>query len=374
VAGGTAFRPTTAAEVAEALAAHAQAGRSVRITGGGTRAGWGSPVTADAELSTTGLDRIAEHSAGDFTAVLGAGVPFEEAQATFAEHGQMLAVDPPPAPGATIGGLVATADAGPRRHRYGAIRDLVIGMTVALPDGTVAKSGGKVIKNVAGYDLAKLNAGAFGTLGVITQVAVRLHPLPAATATARFAVGDPDEAGRIAANLAHRPLELDALDVAWAGGEGAILARFAGPTCGEQAASLEGCEAVGDDGELWEAQRAGQRAAAPGEVVVRVSGLPSELPSVLRAADAAGARVAGRAAVGTSYLRLPAGTGADDVRRLRETLGEAPCVVLDAPAELRAQLDPWDVGEGGELMLARRLKERFDPARVCNPGIYVGGI
>lgn len=366
MADATVPRPTSAAELAALLAGHAEAGRSVRITGGGTRSGWGTPVEADAELSTAGLDEIAEHSEGDFTAILGAGVTVEDAQAAFAWHGQMLALDPPEAAGATIGGLVATADSGPRRHRYGTPRDLVIGATVALSDGTVAKAGGKVIKNVAGYDLAKLNAGAFGTLGVIAQVAVRLHPLPEATATARIASGDPDILARVASDLAHRPLELDALDVRYEAGEGVILARFTGATCAEQAAGIEGCEVVDDDEALWDEQRARQR----GETTVRVAALPTELPGVLRAADAAGASVVGRAGTGTFYVRV---TSAEAVERLRAAL-EAPCVLLDAPAGVRAQLDPWDVGESGELTLARRLKERFDPARVCNPGLFVGGI
>jgi glycolate oxidase FAD binding subunit len=371
----TVSAPSTPAEVAACLAEHGAAGRSVRITGGGTRSAWGRPVQADVELSTRGLDTIAEHSAGDFTAVVGAGVTFEDAQATFAAEGQMLALDPPAAPGATIGGLIATADAGPRRQRYGPPRDLVIGMTVALADGTVAKAGGKVIKNVAGYDLAKLNSGAFGTLGVIAQVALRLHPLPEATATARSVSSEPGELARIAAALAHQPLELDALDVVYEpGGEGAVLARFAGATCTAQAAELDRCEVIEDDDALWEEQRAGQRAGTDDEVVVRVAALPSELEAVLRAADAEGARVVGRAGSGTLYLRLPVKEAAGAVARLRAALAPAPCVLLDAPATLRTALDPWDVGDGGELTLARRVKERFDPGRVCNPGLFIGGI
>ncbi len=137
----------------------------------------------------------------------------------------MLALDPPLGGGdaATIGGIVATADSGPLRHRYGAPRDLVIGITVALSDGTVAKSGGKVIKNVAGYDLGKLFAGSFGTLGLILGVAVRLHPLPATRATALFRGDSPDALARTAAALAHAPLELEALDVRWERGRGAVL-------------------------------------------------------------------------------------------------------------------------------------------------------
>ncbi len=368
---------TPPAEIAERLAACAAEGRSVRIAGGGTRSRWGRPVEAGEVLSTARLDEIAEHSEGDFTAILGAGVPFERAQATFREAGQMLALDPPSAPEATIGGLIATADSGPRRHRYNAARDLVIGVTVALPDGTLAKAGGKVIKNVAGYDLSKVMSGAFGTLGVIVRVAVRLHPLPQGTATARFASDDPDGLARIASELAHRPLELDALDVRYGGGEGAILARFAGTTAAERAGALcdEGLApetaVVEDDEALWVAQRAGQRSTDG--TVVRVSALPTELPDVLRAADATGASVVGRAGVGVSYLTLGP-DAADAVERLRADLAPATCTILDAPAALREAIDPWGAADDGALALARRVKERFDPARVCNPGIFIGGI
>src|SRR5205823_9314568 len=129
---------------------------------------------------------------------------------------------------ATVGGVVAAADSGPLRHRYGGVRDLVVGITVALSDGTLARAGGKVIKNVAGYDLAKLFAGSFGTLGLIVEVAVRLHPRPARTVTA---VGRGNDAAALAAGasaVAHAPLEPESLDVAWEGGAGAVLVRFGG--------------------------------------------------------------------------------------------------------------------------------------------------
>ena len=154
---------------------------------------------------------------GDFTAVLEAGVPFAEAQELFGEHGQALAWDPPDLGGATIGGIVATADSGPLRHRYGGVRDLVVGTTVVLSDGTIAKSGGKVIKNVAGYDLAKLFAGSFGTLGLIATISVRLHPDPAKTATVHGSSDDPDALQRAVAALTRLPLEADSLDVVLGG-------------------------------------------------------------------------------------------------------------------------------------------------------------
>ena len=185
----------------------------LRPIGGGTKP-W--IASRDEEvLETGGLDRILEHNVGDFTAVLQAGVAFADAQKAFAEHGQRLAWDPPDPGGATIGGIVATADSGPLRHRYGGVRDLVVGTSVVLSDGTIAKSGGKVIKNVAGYDLAKLFAGSFGTLGLVATVSVRLHPLPARTASVTASFEDPDESAPLVKTLAALPLEADCFDAGW---------------------------------------------------------------------------------------------------------------------------------------------------------------
>src|SRR3954449_12980650 len=173
-------------DLAGRIRSHGTAGEVVRPVGGGTKLGWSGPAPEGAvDLETSGLDSILEHNVGDFTAVLEAGVRLADAQAAFAAEKQMLALAPPlgAAEGATVGGMVATADSGPMRHRYGGVRDLVVGMTVVLSDGTIAKSGGKVIKNVAGYDLGKLYAGSFGTLGLIASISVRLHPAPAQTAT-----------------------------------------------------------------------------------------------------------------------------------------------------------------------------------------------
>src|SRR5436853_5200868 len=179
--------PSSQAEAASIVAECGRAGLTLRLRGGGTKFGWGTPAAdPDVELTTTSLDTIVEHNEGDLTAILEAGVPLARAQDKFAAAGQMLALDPPLGDGeaATMGGVMASGDSGPLRHRYGAPRDLVLGMKVALSDGTVAKSGSKVIKNVAGYDFAKLFSGSFGTLGLILQVAVRLHPRPSEMVTA----------------------------------------------------------------------------------------------------------------------------------------------------------------------------------------------
>jgi glycolate oxidase FAD binding subunit len=370
---------------ADVLRQAAGAGRSVRITGGETKLEWGNPLPElDVQLTTAGLAGVREFNQGDLTAVLGAGTPLAAAQEQFAQAGQMLALDPPDVAADTIGGVLATGDSGPLRHRYGAARDMVLGVTVALAGGAVARAGGRVIKNVAGYDLAKLYTGSFGTLGAITEVIVRLHPRPAQTATAVGRSDNPAALARGAAALARRPLELGCLDVAWQSGRGAVLARAQGSAAAAGArvagellgrAGLE-VDLHENDEPLWAAQRGAQRAAGD-ETVVRVSGVGSQATVAIECARDHGARLAGRAALGLFWLTLPAAEEAaavTAVEAIRERLHPSPCVVLDAPRAVRAALDPWDHPPGPELELMRRLKTRFDPDRACNPGLFVGGL
>jgi glycolate oxidase FAD binding subunit len=372
--------PSTFQDAAAALATAAKDGQTVRIVGAGTKLGWGaSDAEADLELHTSGLDQVLAHDAGDLTATLQAGVPLEVAQRTFAAAGQMLALDPPlGTPGPTIGGVVATADSGPLRHRYGAPRDLVVGATVALSDGTIAQSGGKVIKNVAGYDLAKLFSGAFGTLGLILSVNVRLHPLHETSVTALGAASDPAVLSAAAIALAAAPLEFEALDVAWKGGRGGLLARCAGREATRRAqraarrmreVGLSQVDVTDQDGQLWERQRAGQR--SPEGALVRIAATPTELAAVIGAVDAGEGTLVGRAALGTSHVEL-APEGVDELRRALPASARA--VLLDGPAPLRARGESWGAPAGPELELMRRIKTRFDPTRTCNPGLFVGGI
>jgi glycolate oxidase FAD binding subunit len=367
-------RPATPADAAAVLAQ----GRIARPVGGRTKQSWGAiGAPPEVELSTERLDALVEHNEGDLTAILQAGVRLEEAQRTFSRAGQRLALDPPdPDARATIGGIVATGDSGPLRHRYGAVRDLILGIQVALPDGTVARAGSRVIKNVAGYDLAKLMCAAFGTLGLICEVIVRLHPAPVERLTV---VGRGENIGalaRAARTMAGLPLELEALDVSRDREGGAVLAQAAGRTAATAAATLERVfadeglqsEVVSDDAPLWRAQRERQRAAEEGGAIVRVSYPPAELERILGAASAAVAR----AGVGLAWI--PIEPEPEALHELRRRVAPCAAVLLDAPESLRGAVDVWGMSEGPELALMERVKLRFDPQRVCNPGRFVGGL
>jgi glycolate oxidase FAD binding subunit len=404
-------RPATIEEAAEAIRAQAAAVRSLRPRGGGTKLGWGGRTAEEREaanggngaarpsvdLDTRGLNRIVEHNEGDFTAVLEAGVRLADAQAHFAAAGQMLALDPPlgAAAAATIGGVIATNDTGPLRHRYGSARDLVLGITVVLSDGAVAASGGKVIKNVAGYDLAKLFTGSYGTLGLIARVAVRLHPLPATTATVVAQSDYAEPLAAAAAALSREPLEADCLDVSWSEGVGRLLVRFGGVAASARAesaarllAALDSVDVVLDDESLWARQRALQRAAGDragqrptaaedgnstdgahdGGIVLKVAAQATDLAAVLRAADAVGGAVVARAGLGLSWIGLSA---PQDVARIRQLLAPRSCTVLDGAARIA---DPWPPVDPGVQAVLERVKARFDPLRAFRPGAFVGGI
>jgi glycolate oxidase FAD binding subunit len=375
--GAQVAKPADAGELAALLAR----GRRARPVGGATKLSWGAPGAAPEVLvSTERLDRIVEHNEGDLTVVIEAGVPLARAQQGFAELGQRLSLDPPDADGrATIGGILATGDSGPLRHRHGGVRDLILGVRVALPDGTVARAGSNVIKNVAGYDLAKLMCGALGTLGVICEATLRLHPLPERTLTVAGRAAEPSVLAGAAQRIAGQALELEALDLNWDGpaAGGCLLARAAGRAADSTVAALERLmreagaetELLEDDEATWAEQRGRQRPPADG-AVVRVSALPGDLGRLM--ATAGGSLVA-RAGLGLAWVRLP-GEDPDALTALRAAAAPAPCVLLDAPEALRRAVDPWGVPEGPELELLRRVKARFDPAGVCNPGRYAGGI
>jgi glycolate oxidase FAD binding subunit len=233
--------PLTIAEAAETLGRAAREGRRVSIE----RAG------GELVVSTRYLNRLLEHQAGDLTVTVEAGIRLSALNERLAEHGQMLALDPPGDP--PIGAAIAGDHFGPRAHRYGRPRDLVLGVTVVLADGTVANAGGKVVKNVAGYDLAKLYCGSEGRLGLIVRASLRLHPRPKASRTLVIPVSTPDDAQALVRRLTHSTLTPSAVDLAWNEGESALALLFEG---GEAATSIQlerGRALLGghEDGDIW---------------------------------------------------------------------------------------------------------------------------
>jgi glycolate oxidase FAD binding subunit len=350
--------------------------RAVRIVGGGTKLGWGRPVAARIELATSRMAGVVEHRAGDLTAVVQAGTRLADAERMFAEAGQMLALDPPdPVGAATIGGIVAAGDSGPMRHRYGGPRDLVLGVRVVLADGSIARAGSRVIKNVAGYDLPKLFAGSFGTLGLIAELVVRLHPVPPDRVTVVGTTHDARILERAAIAVGSAPFELECLDVR-AGPDGcSLLGRIAGVAVADRARRVaEAMRNAGLDPEIateddarWERQRSEQR----GGLVVRVSAVRSELTRVVEAVLALGGELVGRASLGVSWARLPVADGVDSVRGLRRSLHPRPCVVLDAPDAIRSAVDTFGPIDAEALM--RRVKAQFDPDATWNPGLFREG-
>ena len=373
--------PSTIEAAAEVLRGLNDGARTVRFIGGGTKSSWGNPIDeVDVQMNTGGLARIVEHNAGDLTAVVEAGLPVATLRSTVEQTGQMFALDPFDPGEATVGGVVAAGDSGPLRHRYGPIRDLVLGVTVVLADGTIAKSGGKVIKNVAGYDLGKLFSGSMGTLGLIARVALRLHPKPPRTVTLVASTASPDALQGAALAIAALPLEMESLDVGWSGGVGAVLARFGGAAPeGRAATAREGLtgiavdvEVTDDDAGLWLEQARAQR--SPAGAALKVSGLPTEAARIVAAAESAGARLVGRAALGLYWVTLD---GAPDelvaqIDELRAAVRPWPVVVTDAPDDVRHKVEVW--AEPSAFALMERVKRRFDPNSICNPGIYVGGL
>lgn len=224
--------PADAEQIAALLTAAAAAGAGVIPRGGGAHQHLGTPPSrADLVVETTRLTGITDYTPADYVVAVRAGTPFRELQQALAANGQWLPLDPPGADTATIGGLVAANRNGPRRLLWGSIRDLVIGIRVALPTGEVIKAGGKVVKNVAGYDLAKLFIGSRGSLGIVVEATFKLRPLPEAESFVQAQFESLDEAGRRLEQVLDSdvmPTVLDLHNLAGALSPFALVIGFAG--------------------------------------------------------------------------------------------------------------------------------------------------
>ena len=378
--------PGTAEEVAAVLAEASRERHATVLRGGGTKSDWGqTPGAVDLLVHTGRLRRLVAHRHADLTVTVQAGMPLAALNTALAEHGQWLPVESA-FEGATVGGLIATNDAGPSRHRCGTPRDLLIGATLALADGRVVTSGGHVVKNVAGYDLARLVSGSYGSLAAVTEATFKLLPLPAATATLVVGCEGVEAAGQSAAALAGSQLEPLAFDVqgswpAYAGdSEVALLVRFASSPGAVQgqldaAHALVGGERVsGDaDADIWREQTR-RPWVGPG-MVLRLSWLPAALARALALLDAVSAassvtlRMAGRVGVGTGYVTVDGTITAlvDTVVRLRASADVGHVAVLRAPPAVKKAVSVWGPPASAVASL-RALKHMFDPAGILNAG------
>lgn len=414
--------PGSVEEVSAVLAACSKAGAAVVPWGGGTSMGLGAvPPRVDVVLGLSRLNQVIDHEPADMTSTVQAGMVLKEYQAYLGRHRQFLALDPPAADRATIGGILAANASGPRRIRYGTARDLLIGERMVHADGTVTKGGAKVVKNVTGYDMNKLYIGSLGTLGVIVEATFRLYPLPPAERTWVAPFPTTAKAREAIARILDSPLVPSAVELLNEAAA-AEVGRRSGLTPGPGAAVLAvavasvpeaveaqlrtaqgmGREAGGGEGQVldgeahdrfWAAVRdfdAGPGAAdGAAAVTLKASVLIAKVADAAWQGESVAAKQGLRLAVvseaGTGIVRYhlrAEGTGADRFARLAEAVAAlrafaaeaaGSLVVLQAPPQVKAAVDVWG-SVGDTLPLMRGLKEQFDPGRILNPGRFVGGL
>jgi glycolate oxidase FAD binding subunit len=424
--------PASTQEAGAVLRAAAELGLAVVPRGGGTRLDWGAaPSRCDLIVDTRLLDTVLEHAAGDLVARVQAGVRLDRLAEVLGQADQRLALDPPTvtdlADGAgsaggraaggggaagggaagggesgvgTVGGMVATGVAGPLRLRFGTPRDLLIGITIVRADGTVARAGGKVVKNVAGYDIGKLLAGSYGTLGLITEATFRLHPKPPAVAYVSLTCPDAATAAATLLAAAGSALAPAAAELDWPSRDApvSVAVLLEGDTDGVAERAERMCALL--DGEvLASAARSsdaappwwGGGAAAAGDgTVLRIGFWAGQLAGILAAMREAAAQagldpvVSGSGAAGVLHAALPddapAAAVAQFVAALREALGvasadaggRASALVLHAPPAVRDAVDMW--GPVPAVALMRAVKDQFDPEQRLAPGRFAGGI
>jgi glycolate oxidase FAD binding subunit len=379
--------PANEQEIAEILRFSNTAGLAVIPRGGGSKLEWGNAaVRADIVLSMRRLARVLEHSWADLTVVVQAGCTVEDLQETLKQHGQRLAIDVLWPDKATIGGILSVNDSGALRLRYGGLRDLIIGVTLALPDGTLASSGGKVVKNVAGYDLPKLVTGALGTLGVITRAVFRLYPLPQTTKTLSVRSETVHAIQEFVLAVQDSKLAYSALEVRMGTDlrpEAGTLFEGTAEGIASQEASiraLAGPLAVsGAAGQEWGHRQALWQGADIG-CIVKLAILPSALERTVMLIQRLTARHRATwkivlQATGIGWLRVEGvpENSRSILQELRDELESngGSLTVLRQPPD--ARMEAW--GKAGDaLPLMKALRQQFDPKATLNPGRFVGGI
>jgi glycolate oxidase FAD binding subunit len=384
------LEPVNEQQLANALCLANESKLAVIPRGGGTKLGWGNPPScADVILSTARLNRVLEHAWADLTVTVEAGCTIQTLQQTLAQHGQRLGIDPLWPDKATVGGILSTNDSGALRLRFGSLRDLILGVTIALADGTLASSGGKVVKNVAGYDLPKLVTGALGTLGLITRAVFRLHPLAHNTHSFSISAANPQEAQKLVlaiqdSKLAHTALQshfsaesTPTIHILFEGTEAGLGAQASHlrTLCTSAQISEASPNVWNARQELWPFSSAKETAIA------KISTLPADLAHsielIRRAADSS--RLHWKSlmyATGLGWLRLE-GT-AENLRRALSSLRgglermSGSLAALHCPPNMKA-FDVWG-SPGDSLRLMKAVKSRLDSSNTLNPGRFLGGI
>jgi glycolate oxidase FAD binding subunit len=380
--------PQTQAQLAACIKlAHSHHWR-VLVCGSGSKLDWGGLFAkSDVFISTERLNALIEHAVGDLTITVEAGMKFAQLQALVAANNQFLPIDPIAANTATIGGIIATGDNGSLRQRYGSVRDQVLGMTFVRSDGEIAKAGGRVVKNVAGYDLMKLFTGSYGTLGIIAQVTLRLYPVQEASETVLL-VGNADAialAAKILRGSALTPTQADIVStqvVANLGlGKGlGLIVRFQSipESVVEQSKrllevgeklGLEGTTYSHDEGKLWERlQQQMQANQNDTQITCKIGVSPTAAVEILNQVEVGLVHISS----GLGILHLEDSSRIESTRSLCEQNGGF-LTILTAPMEVKQKFDVWGY-KGNALGIMQRIKQQFDPTNILNPGKFVGGI
>ena len=376
--------PRDAAGVAAALQSAAAQNLAVIVRGGGTKSAERS--SAAVLLSTTRLTEGIDHVAGDLVATVPAGATLDAVNSVLCRAGQWLPLDPPRSNRATIGGIIATNDSGPRRHRFGTPRDLIIGIEIALVNGRTAKAGGRVVKNVAGYDLSKLLCGSLGSLAVVTSATFKLSPVAPYSQTLVATVSDIRELGLLARAIAELPVAPTAIELQSPPHH--LLIRF---ETTEQAAARQServravciergatCTILSGQPETdaWHAHESGVFGSEG--TIVKLAALPTDVAGIL---DRIGTIVTerrevhaiiGRAALGIVLLRLGGTLDAQAaiVSELRREVSErgGSAVLSSAPPQLLQDIGRWGPATDA-VPLMRAVKQQFDPLNTLNPGV-----
>lgn len=362
----TVLSPGSTEEVSQLLRYCNERALPVQIVGAGTKRHWGGVPQAAVVIDTARLSGVREHPWQDLTATVGAGTPWAEMQRVLARHGQFVALDPLWPESATAGGVLAANDSGALRIRYGSARDLVIGMTLVLADGTIARTGGKVVKNVAGYDLHKLMIGAFGTLAVISEVTFRLHPLPVARAAYVVQSSRSDAIGAVVAAIRISHINPEAMQLRTTPGGFALDVVLAGSPevlAGKAEELAKLAEAHGITSFAPQADSSTMQArerlfVSEGETIVKATMLPSAVPAALDEI----------ARAGTAGVAFPFGIAYAAFAGLAQIPSSLRELVTEANGSLTILGEPES-----PTALMREVKRQFDPNHILNRGV-MGGI